>query len=130
MTNEQKKKVSKRQKIANTLNPLKHGRRSKTIPQNMIKYFKNPEEFKHLLAKTIDALENKDLDTKERLLYLNAINSTFRTLFGNRNLNLNIDLGPSSAKSMSEIYLEVTQENEIKANLPKRKRNTQTSNKD
>lgn len=102
-----KKEASERQKRANTLNSMKHGKYSKKIPANAIKYLSNPEEFKKLLEKTIDALEKAELDDKTKIFYLNTLNNTFKTIYGNKNINLNVEIRPDSAKSMHSIYLEV-----------------------
>jgi len=116
MENEQKeikKQASKRQRRANTLNPMKTGKYSKKIPANAIKYLNNPEEFKKLLERTIKSLESADLDPKTKIFYLNTLNNTFKTIFGNRNFNVNLDVSPDSANKMYEVWTttQKTQEN-------------------
>ena len=101
------KQTSKKYKVSNIMNPMKTGKYSKKLPQNAIKYLSNPEEFKKLLEKTIDALEKAELDDKTKIFYLNTLNNTFKTIYGNRNINLNVEVRPDSAKRMHEIYLDV-----------------------
>ena len=87
-----KRKPSSKQKIANAINPLKHGKTSKYFNTEIAKFIKDPQMLADILMDSIKRLEKEKLDTKERILYTNMLTNVYKTIFGNKNLNLNIDL--------------------------------------
>jgi len=96
MENEQikvkKRKSSSRQKVVNAINPLKHGKTSKYFNTEVAKFIKDPKLLADILMDSIKKLEKSDLDTKERILYTNTLTNVYKTIFGNKNLNLNVEV--------------------------------------
>lgn len=89
-----KRKVSSRQKIANSLNPLKTGKYSKNFNPEIIKFIKDPKLIADVMMDSLRKLEKEDLDVKERILYTNTLTNVYKTLFGNKSLNLNVEVTP------------------------------------
>ena len=89
---ELKKESSNKRKIASRLNPLKHGRYSKYFNPKVTEFIKNPQILAGLMMEAIDKLKDEDLSPKDRTLYLNVLTNVHRTIFGNKALNVNIDI--------------------------------------
>lgn len=102
-----KQKIS-RQKIANIINPLKTGKTSKYFNQNVIRFLKDPKLLGDVIMDSIRILQNEDLDIKERILYTNILLNAHKTIFGNKNLNINMEVTPEQVnKKVYEIIGDI-----------------------
>ena len=90
----ERKKGTARQRIANALNPLKHGKTSKYFNTEVTKFIKDPKLLADIIMDSIKKLEKEDLDVKERILYTNTLLSAWKTIFGSKSLSLNVEVTP------------------------------------
>ena len=116
--------TSMKQKIANAINPLKTGKNSRYFNPEIVRFIKDPTLLADVMMDSLRKLQQEDLDIKERILYTNTLTNVYKTIFGNKNLNLNVEIRPDSAKSMRKIYLEIKTEKE-----DARQTDTRTSDK-
>ena len=86
------KKTSIRQKIANSLNPLKTGKYSKNYNPEIVKFIRDPKLIADVMMDSLKKLEKEDLNIKERILYTNTLTNVYKTLFGNKSINLNVEV--------------------------------------
>ena len=97
------RKVSDKQRIANRINPLKHGRDSKYFSPRLAEFVKNPMLLSNIMLETIDKLKDENLSNKERIAYANTLSGIYKTIFGSKSY-VNLEVKPDSAKSMQEVY--------------------------
>lgn len=86
-----KQKIS-RQRIVNIINPLKTGKTSKYFNPKLTDFIKNPKMLADVMMESITKLQQEDLSIKERVLYTNVLTNVYKTIYGNKNFNLNVDM--------------------------------------
>lgn len=86
--------ISKRQRLANILNPLKTGKTSKYFNVETTEFLKNPHMLGDIIIDSIKKLEEDTLTAKERLMYISTLTNIYKTIYGNKNLNVNVEVSP------------------------------------
>ena len=88
----ERKKISMKQRVANAINPLKTGKNSKYFNPEIVKFIRDPKLLVDVMMDRLRMLESEDLNVKERILYMNTLTNVYKTLFGDKKINLNIEI--------------------------------------
>lgn len=100
--------TSERQKLANALNPLKHGKYAKKVNPAVLEFMKNPGILGEKMKNIAEALEKGDLDYKEQIQYGKLLTDIYRVLHGQKQENLNVNIEITDEQINQKVYELVT----------------------
>ena len=106
--NKEKKPISEKKHLSTILNPLKTGEHSKYLNPRVAKFLKDPTYLGEIILNSIEKLEDSHLDAKERVMYVNTLKGIYVAIFGQKNINLDVDVNKAlSADAVHKVYMEI-----------------------
>lgn len=114
--------ASDRRKISQRIAGLKKAK-PENVEKKLLALITDPKISALEILKLAEEVKNLDLLPAVKIQLINTLIKAHQTIFGTKTFNVNMNMTPTSAKSMNEIYLEVLNERNIK----ERKGNTEGS---
>ena len=121
---------SDRRKIAQRISGLKRAN-PENVERKLLALISDPKISALEIMILIEEVKNSDvLNNMTKIQLINTAIKAHSIIFGTKTFNVNMNLSPSSAKSMNELYLEVLNEQEQRGTDTNEKREGESEGSD